>query len=65
MLKIMYENLHNLFTYIIIFLSVVHCICLTYIIGWTGCYTAVLGIFQNSVSKCYVVYLRHTVVDSV
>ena len=28
-------------------------------------YRQLLGIFHNSVSKCYVVYLRHIVFDSV
>ena len=41
--------------------------CTLYIIGWTGCYTdnSTVRYFHNCVSKCYVVYLRHTVFDSV
>ena len=35
-----------------------------YLMYWLLHSPELLGIFHNSVSKCYVVYLRHTVFDS-
>ena len=51
MLKIMYENLHNFLHYSVhnyLFNCCIY-ICLTYNIGWTGCYTEFFIILRPNV----------------